>query len=76
MNCREVTNQLGETFELTEDEEKFLRALERISKLDTGRLNLFANGTISVRINDNWQENNIDASHQVYIKCEGGDGGD
>ncbi len=76
MNCRTVYTHKGEEFQLTENEEKYLRALERLSKLDSGRLNLMANGTLSVRINDFWLDDNIDGSHNVHIKCEGGDGGD
>ena len=76
MNCRTVYTHRGEEFELTEDEEKYLRALERISKMDSGRLKLMANGSISVRINDYWHDDNIDGSHKALITCEGGDGGD
>lgn len=76
MNNRTVYTHRGEEFELTDIEEKYLRALEKISKMDSGRLNLMANGTISVRINDYWYDDNIDGSHKVLIYCEGGDGGD
>lgn len=76
MNCRIVHTHRCEEFELTEDEEKYLRALERISKMDSGRLKLMANGKLSVRINDYWHDDNIDGSHKVSITCEGGDGGD
>lgn len=76
MKGRIVYTHRGEEFELTEVEEKYLRALERISKMDSGRLKLMANGTISVRINDYWHDDNIDGSHKVWIICEGGDGGD
>ncbi len=76
MNCRTVYTHRGEEFELTEDEEKYLRALERISKMHPGRLKLMANGSLSVRINDYWHDDNIDGSHNVIINCEGGDGGD
>lgn len=76
MKCREVWNRKGEDFILTEDEERFVRALERLSKMNPGRICLMANGTLSVRINDQWQDDNIDACCNVHISCEGGDGGD
>jgi len=76
MNQRIVRNSRGEEFTLTEDEEKYIRALERISKLSAGRIRLMANGDISVRINDSWYGDNIDCSVNVNISCEGGDGGD
>ena len=74
--CRTVRNHLKEEFILTEDEERFIRALERLSKMPQGRLNLVANGRLSVRINDCWHDDNIDSSINVYLSCEGGDGGD
>lgn len=76
MKCREVRNHLGDYFELTEEEDKFIKALERISKMEMGRLNLMANGSISVRINDVNHDDNIDGSVKINISCEGGDGGD
>ncbi|MBC8618937.1 hypothetical protein H8788_14420 [Parabacteroides faecis] len=44
--------------------------------MNPGRICLMANGTISVRINDQWHDDNIDACCNVFINCEGGDGGD
>lgn len=76
METRTVTNHSGEEYKLSEREEKYLRALERLSNMECGRLRLFANGTISVRINNNWHEDNIDGSHTAIINCDGGDGGD
>lgn len=76
MKFREVWNRKGEDFILTEVEERFVRALERLSKMNPGRIRLMANGTLSVRINDQWQDDNIDACCNVSISCEGGDGGD
>lgn len=76
MHKRTVINHKGEEFQLTESEEKFLRALERLSKINPGRLKLMASGTLSVRINDYWHDDNIDGSHNVELICEGGDGGD
>lgn len=76
MKCREVRNGRGEWFTLTEDEERYVRALERLSKMKHGRIRLMANGEISVRINDVWHDDNIDAWVKVNLYCEGGDGGD
>lgn len=76
MKCREVSNRKGEDFVLTEEEERFVRALERLSKINPGRIRLMANGTLSVRINEAWHDDNIDAYCKVYVSCEGGDGGD
>lgn len=76
MICREVTNGKGEDFLLTPDEEKYIRALERLSKMKRGRIRLFANGVLSVRINDSWSEDEIDGYVNQSILCEGGDGGD
>lgn len=76
MKCREVKTFRGEWFTLTEDEEKYVRALERLSKMNPGRIELMANGLLSVRINGGWHDDNIDGSVNTYIRCEGGDGGD
>lgn len=76
MKCREVSNRRGEDFILTENEERYVRALERLNKMDPGRIYLMANGRISVRINGCWHDDNIDAYCDVNIPCEGGDGGD
>ena len=76
MNCRTVTNRKGEDFQLTENEEKFIRALERLSKIRNGRIRLMANGSLLVRINDNWKDDSIDYGININISCEGGDGGD
>lgn len=76
MICRTVKNYKGEEYLLTIDEEKYVRALERLSKMDSGRLELMANGTLSIRINGCWHEDNIDNSCNIDIRCEGGEGGD
>ena len=76
MKTREVTTHQGKDFKLTEDEEKFVRALERLSKMPMGRLELMASGTLSVRIDGLWHANNIDGYIKGMIFCEGGDGGD
>lgn len=73
MNCRTVTDNDGNEFELTIEEEKFVRALERLERMDAGRLDLFANGRLSIRINGNWANNEIIGTS---ISCDGGDGGD
>lgn len=44
MKFREVWNRKGEDFILTEVEERFVRALERLSKMNSGRIRLMANG--------------------------------
>lgn len=67
MKCREVRNYRGEQFTLTEDEEKYVRTLERLSKMNTGRIRLMADGTISVRINDQWHDDNIDLPVNISI---------
>lgn len=69
----EVTNHKGETFELTDKEEKFLKAIKRIQKMDSGRLKLFGNGLLSVRLGGYSYYRTI---HDTRIICEGGDGGD
>lgn len=61
MKCREVSNRKGEDFVLTEDEERYLRALERLSKMNPGRICLMDTGRVSVRINEQWHDDNIDA---------------
>ena len=38
MKCREVWNRRDEHFTLTEDEERYLRALERLSKMNNGMM--------------------------------------
>ncbi len=76
MHCRKVHNHLGKPFQLSEEEEKYVRSLERLSKMPMGRLMLFANGTISIRICGNWHDDNIDGSCNIQIPCDGGDGGD
>lgn len=59
MNCRTVTDNSGRTFDLTIEEEKFVRAIERLEKLDSGRLELFGSGSLSIRIDGGWYENRI-----------------
>jgi hypothetical protein len=73
MNYREVKDNDGNEFQLTQDEEKFVRAIERLEKMSTGRVKLFANGFLSIRINDTWYQNEFAGTN---IRCEGGDGGD
>lgn len=44
--------------------------------VEVGRICLMTNGRVSVRINEQWHDDNIDAYCSVGIPCEGGDGGD
>jgi hypothetical protein len=58
-----VTTIRGEQFELTKDEELYCKALKRLEKYKNkqGRLMLFgASGTLSIRINDGWYDDEID----------------
>lgn len=73
MICRTVTDNDGNEFELTIEEEKFVRAIEKLEKMRSGRLSLFASGSIDIRINGTWYQNQIITTS---IFCEGGDGGD
>ena len=73
MKCRIVIDTEGREFQLTIEEEKVIRAIKRLEKMDFGRLELFGNGYLSVRINGGWYENDI---MDTNIKCDGGDGGD
>jgi hypothetical protein len=68
-----VTDLNDNVFELTDDEVKYYRALIRLSNMKTGRIRLFANGQIDIRING------VSANHSfemTHIQCDGGDGGD
>ena len=73
MNCRTVKDTEEREFELTVAEEKVMRAIERLDKMDFGRIELFGSGLMSVRINGGWYENEIAGTN---IRCDGGDGGD
>ena len=73
MNCRTVTDNNNREFELTEEEEKVVRAIERLEKMEFGRLELFGSGRLSIRINGGWSENDFQLTN---IPCDGGDGGD
>ena len=55
------------------NEEKVIRALERLEKLDFGRIQLFGSGRLSARINGGWYRNEFT---KYNIECDGGDGGD
>ena len=68
-----VTNINHKEFELTKDEEKFLKAIKRLEKMKQGRLMLFGSGSLSVRIGGFSSYRII---HSTMITCEGGDGGD
>jgi hypothetical protein len=69
----EVKNQKGEIFTLTPKEEKFLKAIKRLEKLNQGRLVLFGNGLLDVRMGG---ISNYRSIYSTSIYCEGGDGGD
>lgn len=73
MNGRTAIDTKGREFELTEAEEKVVRAIERLEKMDFGRLKLFGSGKLDIRINGSWYENSFQGTS---ISCEGGDGGD
>jgi hypothetical protein len=73
MICRTVIDTQGREFELTEQEEKYVRAIERLEKMDSGRIELFGNGKLDLRINGSWHEHSFQGTS---ISCEGGDGGD
>lgn len=38
MKCREVKAHRGEWFTFTEEEEKYVRVLEKLSKMNSGRI--------------------------------------
>lgn len=76
MKCRTVENERGKEFVLTENEEKYVRAIERLARMDTGRIELFGSGDLSVRIDGCWSGDNIDLYVKGRVICEGGDGGD
>lgn len=69
-------DEAGREFELTHDEELYYRALKRLERYAKrqGRIELFGNGQLNIRINGGWAENNFD--QVLGIRCDGGDGGD
>lgn len=73
MKTRIVIDNKGDEYQLTENEEKVVRALERLEKLDFGRIELFGSGKLGLRINGGWYENEFS---RLNIPCDGGDGGD
>lgn len=75
MKCREVRTLRGEEYTLTQDEEKYVRALEQLSKMNLGSIRLSANGKISVRYLDSRLEDSIDYYTKVRINCKGGNNG-
>ena len=70
----EAKNLKGEWFTLTEEEDKYIRELERLSKMNPGHIELMANGILSVRINGRWYDDNMDEFVNTRIRCEDGDG--
>ena len=74
MNTNKIAiDNAGRNFILTDDEVKFINTIKRLEKMKPGRLRLFGNGSLSIRINDIWADNEI---MLTSIYCEGGDGGD
>jgi len=72
-----VTTNDGKEFELTPDEIKFLRAVKRLEKLNQGRIKLFGNGSLNLRISDDGKcFANSDFGTVLNVFCDGGDGGD
>lgn len=76
-----VTTNNGTEVELTEDEEKVVRAINRLGKMNFGRICMFgASGTLHLRIYDKVLNLNGDYSATfdefASIPCDGGDGGD
>lgn len=69
----QVRNERGEEFDLTLEEEKFLKAVKRLAKMKSGRLLLFANGSLFVRLGGQSHYRTI---CETGVRCEGGDGGD
>ena len=69
----EVFNKRGKRYILTTEEEKFLKALKRLEKLNQGRLVLFGSGRLDVRLDG---ISNYRIIHETSIYCEGGAGGD
>lgn len=77
-NNIEITTVDGDVVELTKEESAFLRAVRRLEKMPMGRLMLFGNGSLDIRLNDGDQFDGFygDAFERFDIYCEGGDGGD
>ena len=73
MNCRKVQDYDGNIFTLTIEEEKYVKAIERLERMDVGRIRLFGNGQLLIRINGDLYKNQIIGTQ---VQCEGGDGGD
>jgi len=72
-----VKTNRGEEFELTYNEELYYKALKRLEKYadKQGRISLFgASGSLSLRINDTWNNDEFDTVFGIF--CDGGDGSD
>jgi len=73
-----VKTQCGEEFELAPDEIKFYRAVMKLEKLNQGRIELFGNGSLFLRISNDgghcWEKDTFDVVSGVF--CDGGVGGD
>ena len=69
-----VRTLCGEEFELTPDEMRFYKAVKKLEKLDQGRIVLYGNGSLFIRIGGCWAKDTFDTVSGVF--CDGGDGGD
>lgn len=69
--------QGGKEVQLTPSEAKVIRAIMRLEKMDFGRLMLFGNGQLDIRMkNDDGSSWNKNSIYSTSIPCDGGDGGD
>lgn len=72
-----VYTQDDKEIQLTPDEAKVIRTIMRLEKMDFGRLTLFGNGQLDVRIlNEDGGAWSKDSIYSTSIRCMGGDGGD
>ena len=66
-----VMTRSGHELELSESELKYLRAFQRLEKIDSGRFEFFANaGSGSIRL---IAGNSCDEIMSIKIQCDGGD---
>ena len=66
-----VMTQSGQELELSKSELTYLKAFQRLEKLDSGRFEFFANaGSGSIRLSGG---NSSDEVMNVRIQCDGGD---
>lgn len=64
INCRTITTKQGDHLQLSKTEEKYLRLLENLSKVDPGRLKLYVEGDlgVSVCVDKGWKYKRINES--------------